>query len=822
MHFCMDYLYLKLDPEKNPVRLKGIISSLNDCLSKLFMGLMRNCLILVLLFSNFLVQGQTKKVLFIGNSYTLTNNMPQITANIASSAGNQLIFSSSAIPSYSLQQHFLNTGTMGLIRQGGWDYVVLQEHSQYPSEPLSWVESNVYPYARNLDQEINTYNKNVETMFYMTWGRKDGDASRCSRLPQVCTYIGMDNLTSERYMYMAQSNQAVVSPVGAVWRYIRVNYPTIELYDADGSHPSAAGSYAAACCFYTAVFRKDPTLATYNFILDPTVASRIRTAAKQVVFNSLLTWYIGSYDKYTVTVNAGTGGTINPAGTQSVNYGANLTFSIYPGTGYRISDVKADNVSLGAVSSYTFRNITSNRSISATFVPFAGSITASAGAGGEISPKGSIMANYGTNRSFTITPEKDYRIADLIVDNGSVGAVNSYTFYNITSNHTISAFFAKLTYSITSSFGNNGHINPSGTIVATSGANQAFTIEPDKGYQIENVIVDNIPSGIISQFTFIDIKSNHVISATFKPLIYYLTGSAEHGGVIKPSGLVTINYGGDLTYSITPDKGYQIADVLVDNASVGVASNYSFRNVTSGHSISVRFKPITYTITGISGPGGSIRPEGNAKVNYGDDQSYTILPDYGYKMSNLIVDYHPVYITSNEFSFNNVTQNHTIFVTFSKIMTYVIKTGYLKNGSISPAGGTSVFEGSDQSYTLIPAPGYRISKVFIDTTLISPVSEYTFRNISSDHFISATFSSSVEPDIYPNPFKHEFKINIRSPYDYKYEISIINLANKVVYQNREIPANTTITITPEISPGFYILNIYHKGEKAAFVRIVKN
>jgi hypothetical protein len=156
------------------------------------------------------------------------------------------------------------------------------------------------------------------------------------------------------------------------------------------------------------------------------------------------------------------------------------------------------------------------------------------------------------------------------------------------------------------------------------------------------------------------------------------------------------------------------------------------------------------------------------------------------------------------------------------MMTYVIRTGYLKNGSISPAGDTSFFEGSDQSYAIIPASGYRVSNVFIDTIPIGPVSEYTFNDISADHSISATFSSSVKPDIYPNPFILGFTIIIRSPYDYQYEISIITLGNRVVYRNREIPANTTVTLAPEISPGFYILNVYYKGKIEAFARIVKN
>ena len=797
--------------------------SINIDLLKFFQLGLRKFLILIFCFSNILGQSQTKKALFIGNSYTLENNLAQITASIASSVGDKLIFSTSAIPNYSLQQHSTNSTSLSLIRQGGWDYVVLQEYSQYPSEPLAWVESNVYPFARYLNNEINAYNSSAETVFYMTWGRKNGDASRCAVLPVVCTYVGMDDLTRERYMYMAQANQAIVSPVGAVWRYIRENYPSIELYQTDGSHPSAAGSYAAACCFYAAIFRKDPSLATYNFTIDPTDALKIRAAAKQVVFYNLKTWYIGVYDnKFTIAVNAGSGGSIKPSSSLTVNAGANTTFIITPNNGYRISEVYVDNVSVGAVSSYTFSNITRNHSISVTFVPLTPTISTNAGTGGEISPKGTITVNYGTDKTFTVTAGKGYRIADLIVDKNSLGALNSFTFYNITSNHTISAIFTPLSFKIESSAGANGKINPSGTIKATYGADQIFDFMADKGYQIDNVVVDNNSSGAISKYSFSNITSDHTISATFKPLNYNIAGSAGPGGAINPSGLVTINYGDDQSYSIIPDKGFQIADVLIDNQSVGVTSNYAFMDVTSTHSISVRFKPITYTITGISGPGGSINPEGDAKVNYGDDQSYTISPDYGYKISNLIIDYHTVYMTSNEFSFNNVTQDHTISVTFSKMMTYVIRTGYLKNGSISPAGDTSVFEGSDQSYTIIPASGYRISNLFIDTISIGPVSEYTFSDISADHSISATFSSSVKPDIYPNPFRQEFSVIIRSPNDYQYEISIITLGNRVVYRNREVPANTKVTLTPEISPGFYILNVYHKGKKVAYARIVKD
>ena len=258
--------------------------------------LMKKILVIIFVFLEGLTVAQTKNVLFIGNSYTYTNNMPQIVADLASSVGDNMTFEMSAPAGYKLIWHASNSTTLGLIHQGGWDYVVLQEYSQNPSEPIAFVESDVYPPAAALDTEINTYNPDAETIFYMTWGRRDGDEDRCPVNPPVCTYEGMDDLTRERYMYMAQANHAIVSPVGAVWRYLRENNPAIELYQPDGSHPSPEGSYAAAVTFYTTIFRKDPALLTYNFSLSASNAAIIRNAVRTVVYNNLMTWHIGEYD----------------------------------------------------------------------------------------------------------------------------------------------------------------------------------------------------------------------------------------------------------------------------------------------------------------------------------------------------------------------------------------------------------------------------------------------------------------------------------------------------------------------------------------------
>jgi hypothetical protein len=106
----------------------------------------------------------------------------------------------------------------------------------------------------------------------------------------------MDSVLRVRYLELADSFDAAVSPVGAIRHHIRLNYPGIELYQPDESHPSVAGTYAAACCFYAALFKKDPSPSNFNSSLSAADAMDIRTAAKIVVYDSLTKWGLNVVD----------------------------------------------------------------------------------------------------------------------------------------------------------------------------------------------------------------------------------------------------------------------------------------------------------------------------------------------------------------------------------------------------------------------------------------------------------------------------------------------------------------------------------------------
>ena len=231
---------------------------------------------------------QSNKVLFIGNSYTYVNNLPELISMMMTSSGEDMDYQMSAPGGCTFQQHC--SVSSSYIQQEGWNYVVLQEQSQLPSFPENQFMQDCYPYAVSLCSMIRESNPDAQIVFYMTWGRKNGDQQNCPYYPPLCTYQGMDSLLNLRYMRMAEDNHAWVSPVGAVWHYIRDHYPDVELYQSDESHPSYIGSYVAACCFYTMFTGHDPNGIMWNGTLDATTASILKNAAKTVVFDSLSKW----------------------------------------------------------------------------------------------------------------------------------------------------------------------------------------------------------------------------------------------------------------------------------------------------------------------------------------------------------------------------------------------------------------------------------------------------------------------------------------------------------------------------------------------------
>jgi hypothetical protein len=225
---------------------------------------------------------------------------------------------------------------------------------------------------------------------------------------------------------------------------------------------------------------------------------------------------------YTISASAGSGGSIDPDGDIGVGDGATKSFNMQPDTCYSVDDVLVDGVSVGAVPTYTFTNITADHTIETSFVVSTDfDIDITAGSGGTVSPGTSTVA-CGTDQTFTVTADTGYRILDVLIDGVSVVdpltvvSPFSHTFSNVLENHGLEAVFTEGDWIILTDAGADGSIYPAGPVGVKDGANQSFTIKPDPGFEVKEVWVNGISQGAVYTYDFINVTAHQEIRAEFQ------------------------------------------------------------------------------------------------------------------------------------------------------------------------------------------------------------------------------------------------------------------------------------------------------------------
>lgn len=187
------------------------------------------------------VKRDTLKVLFVGNSYTYVQNLPQVVSIISDSTKTKLVTRKSTVGGAFLSEHWFGKRglkTKEIITKGKYDIVILQENSMAPiQQPDSTVK-----YAKLLCRLIKA--SGAKPYLYMTWARE--------KVPQY-----QDEITNV-YSKIAKENDAVLVPVGKAWQLAMKLRPTINLYDPDGSHPSDLGAILSAYVFVGALTGEVP------------------------------------------------------------------------------------------------------------------------------------------------------------------------------------------------------------------------------------------------------------------------------------------------------------------------------------------------------------------------------------------------------------------------------------------------------------------------------------------------------------------------------------------------------------------------------------
>ena len=289
-------------------------------------------------------------------------------------------------------------------------------------------------------------------------------------------------------------------------------------------------------------------------------------------------------------------GSIDPEGIEIYNANSTPSYEITADSGYEIDIITIDGSTgfsvTGPVYTYIFDPLDSDHTIYATFklagAPNIYTITSTAGPNCTINPLGNTSVYEGDDQSYVITPDIGYEIDTLLVDYFEIIPASTYTFFNVSSNHTIDVTCkikdptppAEYTiFAFTRTEPDDGSIGgtiiPSGEIVVPAGEDQIFRWSANLGYLVGEVNVDGISQSFSykgNSYTFEKVDRNHTIIVTFVKDVgvnYTLTYTAGPNCTINGTSPQTVPKGGSGTpVSVIADSGYtfsQWSDSSIEN-----------------------------------------------------------------------------------------------------------------------------------------------------------------------------------------------------------------------------------------------------------------
>ena len=427
------------------------------------------------------------------------------------------------------------------------------------------------------------------------------------------------------------------------------------------------------------------TCGTYNKNTNPVSFTPTQSCTISVAFEKV---------SYTITTNAGTGGSIT--GNQSVKHGESVSITALPSTGYQIASWSGTCGTYAKSANPVSITATKDCLISVAFEKVSYTITTNAGTGGSIT--GNQSVKHGESVSITATLSTGYQIQSW---SGSCGTFTSSTnpaTFTATKDCAINVAFEKVSYSITTTAGTGGTIT--GNQSVKHGESVSITALPSTGYQVQSW------GGTCGSFdkstnpaTFTATKDCS-ISITFEKVSYSITTTAGTGGTITQNQ--SAEHGTTVSITATPSTGYQIASWSGNCGTFTKSTNPATFTATKDCSISVSFEKVSYTITTNADTGGEITE--NQSVKHGESVSITATPSTGYQIQSWSGTCGTYSKSTNPVSVT-ATKDCSISVAFEKV-SYTITTTAGTGGTIT--GNQSVKHGESVSITATPSTSYQI------------------------------------------------------------------------------------------------------------------
>lgn len=232
--------------------------------------------------------GQEPNILFLGNDYTLTGDLPGTFDNLSQEGGYTPNVISYTDYGYALSDFVDSDNGLGLIalddmEQNPWDFVVLQEDTRVATIVDSR-DKQMYPAVKTLDSYVK--GAGAQMVLMETWAFKDGDdLNEEFEIDKKTTRAQMQTEIYNSNNVLAQELGAILTPVGHAFMRSSELYPNVGMWD-DGMLASSEGTYLAACVLYATIYDKSPVGNEYYDIIDEDIAKALQQVAADVVLGT--------------------------------------------------------------------------------------------------------------------------------------------------------------------------------------------------------------------------------------------------------------------------------------------------------------------------------------------------------------------------------------------------------------------------------------------------------------------------------------------------------------------------------------------------------
>ena len=252
-------------------------------------------IILLVLFSQFSYSQnnmENKKVLFIGNSLTFYNNMPEMFHKLATANGDNVTVTQATVGGQALRHLVNNEMVKSKIQSDDWDYVVLQSDDIAAFPDMYHTEIETLEHFKTMIHENNASTKIIYTMI---WGARDGlTIQELSGEDVYYSYFDYIEKIYQGTIYFGNTMNFMISPAGWAWKSVieENEEAKYDLFSSDRFHPAPEGSYLRACVLNEVIFQTENTSIPYFSGLDEEKCYYYQEIAHDIVLNNLSLWNI--------------------------------------------------------------------------------------------------------------------------------------------------------------------------------------------------------------------------------------------------------------------------------------------------------------------------------------------------------------------------------------------------------------------------------------------------------------------------------------------------------------------------------------------------